>query len=346
MKGQDNLSNGFVNRRTFLKTMGISTGALAVGPQGLISQGWAAEIYPASKITCLVPNPPGGGYDFISRGVAPFLAKYFKVVSPGAKGGAVIIKNEPSAAGRKLLVMLNNARPDGYTFGALDSSFATESLTSELEFDLNKFTYLLQFNDTTRIVVVRKDGFANWNEMMKAARTKEVKWGLAQFGRATHVDSIIIREAFGIPARLIPFGGTSNMMAALIRGDVQMATGSDDSAKSLIAAGEIRVLADFTARGGYPGVPTSVDLGHPDLVEKVAGHRFFIGPPHMPKAITNIMIAAFKKSLQDPEFLAWAKKIDLEVNPLYGEEADRMAKRIFKYYTVELKPLLLKHLVQ
>lgn len=346
MKEQKTVINGFVNRRDFLKAVGISAGALAIGPQSLISPCFAGDIYPAKKITCLVPNPPGGGYDFISRGVAPFLAKYFKVVSPGAKGGDVIIKNEPSAGGRKLLVMLNNAKPDGYTFGALDSSFATESLTSELEFDLNKFTYLLQFNDTTRIVVVRKDGFANWNEMMKAARVKELKWGLAQFGRATHVDSIIIREAFGIPARLIPFGGTSGMMAALIRGDVQMATGSDDSAKSLIAAGEIRVLADFTAKGGYPGVPTSVDLGRPDLVEKVAGHRFFIGPPNMPKGISNIMIAAFKKSLQDPAFLAWAKKIDLQVNPIYGEESEKMAKRIFKYYTVELRPLLTKYLVQ
>jgi tripartite-type tricarboxylate transporter receptor subunit TctC len=258
----------------------------------------------------------------------------------------VIIKNVTAAAGKKCLDMLNNAKPDGYTFGALDSSFATESLMSELEFDLNKFTYLLQFNDTTRIVVVRKDGFANWNEMMVAARAKELKWGIAQFGRATHVDSIIIREAFGIPARLIPFGGTAGMMAALIRGDVQMATGSDDSAKPLIVSGEIRVLADFTAKGGYPGVPTSADLGRPDLIEKVSGHRFFIGPPNMPKRISNIMIAAFKKSLQDPAFLAWAKRIDLQVNPIYGDEADKMAKRIFKYYTVEMKPLLTKYLVQ
>lgn len=344
MKKRDEAQRGFYTRRNFLKILGISAGTLAIGPQSLVTPGFAAAIYPAERITCLVPNAPGGGYDMIARGVAPYLTRYFKEVAPGAKGGQVIIKNEPGAAGRKAFDMLYRAKPDGYTFGALDSAFATEALTSELGFDLNKFTYLLQFNDTTRIVIVKKNGFANWDEMMKAAKAKELKWGIAQFGRATHVDSIIIKEAFDIPAKLIPFGGTAGMMAALIRGDVQMATGSDDSAKPLLASGDIRVLADFTGKGGYPGVPTSKDLGRPDLAEKVSGHRFFIAPPNMPKEISNTMIAAFKKALKDPEFLAWAKKIDLPVSPLYGDEADRMAKRIFKYYLVDLKPLLTKYL--
>ncbi len=335
---------GVFTRRDFFRTLGISAGALALGPTGLVAPGYARDIYPAERLTCLVPNAPGGGYDMISRGIAPYLTKYLKEIAPGAKGGQVIIKNEPGAAGRKSLEMLNRARPDGYTFGALDSAFATEALTSDLGFDLGQFTYLLQFNDTTRIVIVKKNGFANWDEVMKASRAKELKWGIAQFGRATHVDSIIIKEAFGIQARLIPFGGTAGMMAALIRGDVQMAAGSDDSAKTLLASGEIRVLADFTGKGGYPGVPTSKDLGQPDLAEKVAGHRFFIAPPKMPKEITNTLIAAFKKALSDQEFLAWAKKIDLPVAPLYGEEADRMAKKIFRYYLVELKPLLMKYL--
>lgn len=344
MEKREKVERDFFTRRDFLKTVGISAGTLALGSQALVTPGFAAGIYPAERITCLVPNAPGGGYDLISRGVAPYVTKYFPRVAPGSKGGQIIIKNEPGAAGRKCFDMVYRAKPDGYTFGALDSAFATEAITSDLGFDLNKFTYLLQFNDTTRIVVVKKDGFANWDEMMKTARAKELKWGVGQFGRAIHVDSIIIRENFGIPARLIPFGGTAGVMAALIRGDIQMATVSGDSVKALLASGEIRVLADFTGRGGYPGVPTSKDLGRPDLAEKVSGHRFFIAPPNMPKKISATMIAAFKKALADPEFLAWANKIDIEVNPLYGEDADRMAKKIFKYYMVELKPLLLKNL--
>ena len=213
MKSKDTVQGDYFTRRDFLKTVGISAGTLALGSQSLVAPGYAAgAIYPAERITCLVPNAPGGGYDMISRGVAPYLAKHFKEVVPGAKGGQVIIKNEPGAAGRKCFEMLYRAKPDGYTFAAFDSAFATEALTADLGFDLNKFTYLLQFNDTTRIVIVKKNGFANWDEMMKAAKAKELKWGIAQFGRATHVDSIIIKEAFGIPARLIPFGGTAGMM--------------------------------------------------------------------------------------------------------------------------------------
>lgn len=338
-----------VNRRKFCQTAGIAAVMATAGFNLLSNPVWAAgaaAVYPAGKITCYVPNAPGGGYDVMSRGVAPFLGKYFKEVSPGAKGGQVIIKNEPGAAGRKSFDMVYHAKPDGYTFGALDSAFATEALMTEIGFDLNKFTFLLQFNDAARILVVKKNGFANWDEMMKTAKQKELKWGVGQFGRGIHVDSIIIRDAFGIPAKLIPFGGSSGVMAALFRGDVQMAALSDDAAKPLLASGEIRVIADFSGKGGYVGVPTSKDLGRPDLAEKVSGHRFFVAPPNVPKQISNVMIAAFKKSLNDPEFQAWAKRLEIPVTPIYGDEAEKMAKRIFKFYTVDMKPLLLKNLVQ
>ncbi len=345
MNKRDAVQRCMVTRRDFLRAMGVSVGVMAAGQQILIPAGFAGDIYPSGKITCIVSHKPGGGYDIIARGVSPFLARHIKSASPGAKGGDVIIKNEPGASGVKALNILYNAKPDGYMIGTLDSAFATETLTSKLDFDLNKFTYLLQFNNTTRILVARKNGFANWEEMMKAAKAKELKWGCGQFGRATHVDSIIIREAFGIQAKLIPFGGTAESMNALLRGDVQMVSTSIDSVKALLDAGEIRMLADFTGKGENAGVPTSRDLGRPDLAEKVAGHRFFIAPPNLPKTIINTMTAAFKKALNDPEFLAWAKKVDIPVSPLYGDEADKMAKRIFKYYMEEQRPLLTRHLV-
>jgi hypothetical protein len=76
------------------------------------------------------------------------------------------------------------------------------------------------------------------------------------------------------------------------------------------------------------------------------GPPFFVGPPNMPKEIMDIMVAAFKQSLNDPKFLAWAKMLEIPVAPVYGDDAEKMAKRIFKFYTVDMKPLLLKNLVQ
>ncbi len=172
--------------------------------------------------------------------------------------------------------------------------------------------------------MTEKSGFKNWDEMLKYAKTKELKWGVGQFGRAKHCDSLVVRETLGIPARFIAWGSTAEGLNAILRGDVPVGLFSDDSVQALLDAGEIRILADFTGGGGYPGIPTSKDLGHPELAEKVGGHRFYIAPPGLPKEIGDILVPAFKKALKDQEFLAWAKKSKIPVEPIYGDDADKL----------------------
>ncbi len=332
-------------RREFLKIIGFGCGmlilSLLIHP---ISFSFAKDIYPAQKITLIVHQNPGGGYDMISRGVAPFLTKYLREVSPGAKGGGIVIRNESAAGGMKAFNTIFNAKPDGYTIGTFDTAFATETLRTKMDFDLNKFTFLLQFNTTTRLLVCKMNTFENWEAMLKFAKTKELKWGSGQFGLAIHVDSIIIRETTGIPARFIPTGGAAANISSLLRGDTHVAIISGDSAKPLIDAGEIKILADFSGTSEYPGVPSSKDLGYPSLADKVGGHRFFIAPPGLPKDVNNILVKAFKKVLNDPDFLAWTKKSQIPLQPVFGNEADQMAKKMFKLYQQDMKAILVRNL--
>jgi len=318
--------------------------ALVLGFWGALSPAQAQDLYPAERIVWVTPYKAGGGYDLLSRSSSPYLTRSLRELSPGAKGGNIILKNEPAASGRKAYTIVYNAKPDGYTIGGFDSAFATESLLTPLEFDLNRFTYLVRLMLTTRVLVTAKNGFAGWAEMLKAARTKELKWGVGAFGRALHVDSILVKEEVGIPARFIAWGGTAEAMNAMMRGDISVAMVSEDSVQGLIKAGEIRVLAQFSEKSSYPGIPSIKDLGYPDLAEKLGGHRFVMAPPALPEKIKNRLVAAFQKTLQDREFQAWARKSEIPLDPLYGADADRVAKRMFKFYQQDAKPLLKKYL--
>jgi len=332
------------NRLDFLKIFILSVVVLGLVEGSHMPISFAKDVYPSGKITWIVPYKPGGGYDLLARAMSPYLIKYLREASPGSKGGDIIIRNEAGASGQRAYSMVYNARPDGYTIGGFDISFATETLMEKLDFDIEKFNFLLRVNTTTRVLVTNKTGFANWEEMLKAAKTKEIKIGVGAFGRAQHIAAIIVREKLKLPARLICLGGTAESMNALLRGDVQVSLGSEDSLKPLIDAGETRVIADFTGYGDYPGVPTSKSLGFPDLGETIEGHRFVIAPPGLPKEISNQLISAFQKATSDPEFQAWVKKSDIPLNLIFGDEADRMAKRIFKFYQQDLKPILEKYL--
>lgn len=218
----------------------------------------AKDVYPAEKISWLIPYKAGGGFDLLARGLSPYLTKYLREVSPGAKGGDVILRNEPAAGGQKAYDLVFNARKDGYTVGAFDIAFATETLLEKVDFDISQFTFLIRAMSTTRIIVTQKTGFKNWDEMVKSAKTKELKWGTGAYLKSTQIDSIIVTERVGIPVRFIPWGGgTAECMNALIRGDIQVALVSDDSVKGLLDAGEIKVLAVIAEKSKYPGVPSS-----------------------------------------------------------------------------------------
>jgi tripartite-type tricarboxylate transporter receptor subunit TctC len=255
----------------------------------------------------------------------------------------VIFKNEIGGDGLRAYSSIYTSRPDGYTVGTFDIAFAIESLRSQLDFDINRFTYLLRLNTATRILVTRKDGFTSWNEMLKSAHAKELKWGVGVLWRTTHADSIIVKEEIGIPARFIPFGNTAMTINALIRGDIQVALVSADSVKALTDAGEIRVLTEFSDKRSYPGVPNILDLGYPHIIEKLGVHRFLIAPPAVPVNIKNSLITAFKKAINDKGFQSWAQKNGFVMNPLYGDEAEMLAKKMIKFLQVEMKPIFKKY---
>lgn len=337
--------NNGVSRRDFLKISGMGGVVLVVDSLAdRVPLSFAADVYPADKIKWIIPYQPGGGYDLIARAMSPYLTKYIRTAAPQARGGGIIIRNEPGASGQKAYSITYGSEPDGYTICFIEIAIAIEALFSKMDFDIERFTYLACPMSTTRLLITAKNGFANWDEMLKAAKTKELKWGVGAFGRSTHADSIVIKETVGIPARFIALGGTSANLNALMRGDIQMSLVSEDSVQGLVKAKEVRPLVQFTDKSEYPGVPSIKELGYPQLVEKLGGYRFVIAPPGLPKNIQTILVSAFRKSINDKEFQAWEKNNNFSLNPLYGDEADKLARRMIKYYQQDLKPMLKKYL--
>ena len=345
MNTDGKVTNNGMDRRDFLKISGLSSSALVLHSwTDGVPLSLAADVYPADKIKWLIPYQPGGGYDLIARAMSPYLTKYIHAVSPQSRGGDIIIRNEPGASGQKAYSITYGSKPDGYTICFIEIAIAIEALFSKMDFDMERFTYLACPMSTTRLLITAKNGFASWDEMIKAAKTKELKWGVGAFGRSTHADSIVIKETVGIPARFIALGGTSANLNALMRGDIQMSLVSEDSVQGLVKAKEVRPLVHFADKSDYPGVPSIKDLGYPQLVEKLGGYRFVIGPPGLPKTTQNILVSAFRKSIEDKEFQAWQKQNNFTLNPIYGDEADKLARRMIKYYQQDLKPLLKKYL--
>lgn len=329
-------------RRDFLKLVGVGAGAFLMDGVHLTLAA-SKEVYPAEKIAWICYVKAGGGFDLTARLIAPYLGKSLKEVSKGAKGGEVIVKNVPEAGGRRAFSQVFHAKPDGYAIGDFNTAFATEEFGAKLDFDYTKFTYLVRTAAALRVILAQKDGFKSWDEMMKTGKEKELKWAASNFGRGHHVACILVKETAKVPARLINFPGAAENINALLRGDVNLAIASEESIKPIVDAGEARILTVLSETSPYPGVPSIAQLGYPELADPLKLHRMVIGPPNLPKEITDILISGLKNMFNDKEFLAQAKKIDFNPDPVYGEDAGRLALRLFKYYD-EKAPILKKYL--
>jgi len=329
-------------RREFLQFLGMGSGIILSG--GVSSRvAFAEDIYPANKITWINPTKAAGGSDLVARSISMYLSKYLKEVAKGAKGGDVIVKNIPAAGGRQAYSTIFHAKPDGYTIGDFNNAFVTESITSKVEFDYNKYTFIARTGVNLHLVLARKDGAKNWDEMMMLGKTKEFKLGTSNFGRSSHVCCILLKEVAKLPGKIVNFPGAAEAVNALLRGDVNILVTSESSTKALIDDGAFRVIAVLAEKSDYPGVPSIADLGYPQLTGPLGQQRLLIGPPNIPNKITGVIVASLKKVFQDKEFLAQARKLEFEPDPLYGVDAERQAQAVFKYYD-EMAPVLKKYL--
>lgn len=335
----NSLAKGSSTRRDFLKISGFSAGALALGPIINAPFVYAKDLYPSAKIQYIVPNKPGGGYDIIARSMGPYITKYLQKLTPGAKGGGIVVRNEE----RKGYPILYNAKPDGYTIGIMDTTPYIDNLLGDAEVDFTKYTFLQAVVSTTKVIVANKKSFNSWNEAVNAQKKGTIKMGVGFFARGNHVCAIIVNEKMGTKFKLIPFRGTAECMGALMRGDVEIAMVSEDSAKSLIDAKEIKVLLSFNDHTDYPGAVNIKELGYPDMIDEISSHRIQIAPPNLAAEPKRLIIEAMKKSCDDPGFIAWAKTANYPIKRVFGDDAQKFFMKFVKFYN-EMAPTLKKYL--
>jgi len=333
------------SRRDFLKFSGISAGALATSSIGTTSFGAISDIYPAKKITFIVPHQPGGGHDIYVRTISPYISKYLKELSRGCKGGDIVIKNEAAAGGRKGHALLFNSKPDGYTLAVMDTAPITENLIStNNEFDYTKLVFLLLGSTITKLVVTSRNAYSSWNDVMIAQKKEILKLGVAQYGRANHIVAIIMNEKLGTKFRIIPFVGSADSHNALMRGDVTLAVVAEDASMGLISAKEVKVLLTFTEVSEYPGAVSIKDLGHPELADQLNNHRFIVTPPGLPAGPKALLLESIKRATMDKEYIAAATKANFHLKRTYGRDAEKAYLQLIKFYD-GLAPALKKYLV-
>ena len=269
----------------------------------------APSCYEGETATFVVPFSPGGGYDTIARGIAPFLKDEL-----GAD--AVVVENKPGAGGLVAANGIYNAKPDGLTFGL----FAAQGIVgssmagaSGATFDPEKFTYVARLAQDARVLLASpQSGFASIEDLESAG---PLQYATAGSGAADHVDANVLPTVLGLDNVQIVTGfeGSAETELAVTAGTVQLGSGTLGTRFNSIENGDqVAVLLMGRERAeDLPDVPAllELDLGDKqELAEAYVGlqevGRSVFAPPEMEEGCLAQLQAGLEATLSDPKFEA------------------------------------------
>ena len=296
-----------------------------------------AQGFPTKPVTLIVPWPAGGSTDIYFRKLGEVAARHL--------GQPLVIDNKPGGSGMNgPATMAKTARPDGYTISQLAISAFRMPHMQKVDWDpISDFTYIIGLAGYTFGVVVRADSpFKTFQDLLTYARANPGKLSYATPGTGTslHLAMEEVAAKAGVQFLHIPFKGYADGAIALMGGHVMVQVDSTGWAKQ-VDAGAQRLLATLGDKRTRWGAPTVKELG----VDTVSNSPFgLVGPKGMPREVVKVLHDAFKKSLDDPEYLKVLAQLDQPAWYMSSEDYARWAVDMLKAEraTIERVGLLLK----
>jgi tripartite-type tricarboxylate transporter receptor subunit TctC len=220
--------------------------ALVVAPAA------AQSGYPAKPLRFIVPFPPGGATDIITRTIAQKLSEQV--------GQPVVVENRPGAGGTIGSDLVAKAAPDGYTL--LMATTSTHSIGPTLNpktpYDVERdFAPVCEVATSANVLIVSPAlGVNSVRELIAAAKAKPGQLNFASSGTGTivHLSGELFKSMAGIDIVHVPYKGTALAQPDLMSGQVSMIFDNIVSAMPNIKSGKVKAVA-ISARKRSPLVP-------------------------------------------------------------------------------------------
>jgi tripartite-type tricarboxylate transporter receptor subunit TctC len=243
-----------------------------------------AQSWPTKPVRVLVPFPPGGISDVLSRVMAAHLT--------GAMGQQFIVDNRPGAGTTIAADLVVKSAPDGHTIYFIDMTThaINATLYKKLPYDsVRDFTQIAMVAQTPLVMVVHpslpvrsvKDFIA-----LAKSRPGDIVYGSSGNGTIVHLSGETFASMSGTKMVHVPYKGSAPAVAALLSGEVALTFSTTPPAIPHVNAGRLRALGVTTPQRS-PQLP---DV--PALAETLKGYNIVLysgimGPAGIPHDIVN-----------------------------------------------------------
>jgi len=268
-----------------------------------------AQAWPSKPVRIVVPYPPGGAVDTVTRKMAARLQEQ--------TGQSFFIENKAGATSTIGAMSVVQAAPDGYTLVANDTTYALlPHIFKKLPFDHEKdLQPVAAFVFAPMAVVVRADSrFKTLDDLLKAARAEpgRITYGTGGAGTMPHFASEALGIATGARFLHVPFKGAGEATLALLSGTIDYQIASTPGVMGQVQGGKVRLLAISGDKrlAALPQAPTFAEAG-----VKGYGVVNFTGwwvPKGTPADVTVRLQKEIASAVASTDLKVWAESIGAE----------------------------------
>lgn len=309
-------------------------GAVGVAVVGLTTMVASSEVYAQESAADFYAENPsltiagghdaGSGFDFYMRTVAAAV--------PRVSDLEATVRNIPGGGGLIGDNQVFESAPDGTVIGLLNFPghvFAQLTETQGVRYDFSEWEFLGRVAAGPPVVLVAADGPYQTAADLIAA-TEEVRFAIEEAGSDAYYGAAVTADTFGFPARSITgYEGTSDILAAVVRGEADATFLSYGSALQGINNGDMRALMIFADERveALPDVPLATEVAEEQEAKDTLGafgniynlERVFVAPPGTPadrvEYLRNLLMMAF----EDETLASEIEQAGRPLNPMSGE---------------------------
>lgn len=308
---------------------------------GLLSGAWntalaqPADYFNGKTITVYIAFGPGGGYDQYARLFVRHAGKHI----PG--NPTVVASNMPGASGVVASNFLYNVAPkDGTALGFLYQTIAQDQILGgqNIQYDAARFSWIGRITSTVEVMYT-------WHAVpIRTAQDLTKRETIFAVGGpliATYAH--LLTTVMGARFKLVRgYPSTPEIHLAMQRGEVEGAYSSLSTLRSSwsewLADKSVNIIVQsmLERHPDLPEVPTVVELGKTTEDKQVLAFfaaggeigRAAVAPPDIPADRLRMLRAAFQDTVKDPQFIAEARQLKMDVEPLAGEGLRAISERI------------------
>ncbi len=220
-----------------------------------------AADFPDKPIRWVIPFPPGGSNDLLSRFLGAKLSERV--------GQQVVIDNRGGANGIIGAELVANSPPDGYTILMISTSYVMNAAVRKLPYDVEKsFDPITTIGSSPNAIVVYPGaGINSLRELVGKAKAEPGKLSYASTGVGgfNHFGGELFKKLTGIDMVMVPYKGGGPAMIDIMAGQIPVMFTSVTQVLAHVRSGKIKMLAVGAGKrnAAVPDIPTVAESGYP-----------------------------------------------------------------------------------